>query len=65
MTTLAIERVHTARQVMLSALADAVADLEAGREALALYHIHQAEIAAQDVRRWITANTKATEHVME
>ena len=65
MTTPAIERVHTARQAVLSALADAVADLEAGREAQALYHIHQAEIAAQEVRRWITANTKATDHLIE
>ena len=65
MTTPAIERVHTARQAVLSAFADAVADLEAGREAQALYHIHQLEIAAQEVRRWITVNTKATEHVIE
>ena len=63
MTSPAIERVYAARQAMTSALADAVADLEAGREAQALYHIHQAEIAAQDVRRWITANTGATDHI--
>lgn len=65
MTTAAIERIHTARQAVLSALADAVADLEAGREAQALYHIHQAEIAAQDVRRWITVNTNATDYIIE
>ena len=65
MTTPAIERIHAARQAVLSAFADAVADLEAGREAQALYHIHQLEIAAQEVRRWITANTNATDHLIE